>query len=187
MKAEKKNPIKEKILTCAVKLLEKQGIKKLAQPQIAKDAGIAQGHITYYFPTRSDLLMAVAQRSMETIAKVIMKQAAKHKGPISPKTLVPLASTLLKDHVRTRTLLGLVVESDENDELKKSLNENLNITLSLVATTLGKENIDAEVILLHSTLMGLAMHDYVAPQTKGKIGIDEALELLSQNMKGEKA
>jgi len=69
IKPEKKNLVREKILASAVKLLEKQGIKKLAQPQIAKEAGVPQGHITYYFPTRADLLLAVADRSMQAVAE----------------------------------------------------------------------------------------------------------------------
>lgn len=183
IKTEKKNLVREKILTCAVKLLEKHGIKKLAQPQIAKDAGVPQGHITYYFPTRADLLLAVADRSMQSIAEKVIQQATKHKGPPDSQSLVPLLSSLLKDQIRTRTLLGLVVESDENEDLRKKLKVNLAMALSLVATTLGRDEVDAEVILTHSALMGLALHHYVSSKPADKIGIDEALALLSKNIK----
>jgi len=116
----------------------------------------------------------------------VIQQAAKHKGPLDANSLVPLLSSLLKDHIRTRALLGLVVESDENKDLRKKLNQNLTMVLSLVATTLGKEEVDAEVLIIHSTLMGLALHHYVNPKPIKKIGIDEALALLSKNIQGMK-
>ncbi|MGZ3723652.1 MAG: TetR family transcriptional regulator, partial [Bdellovibrionales bacterium] len=56
----KRENVREKILKTAVALLGECGIRKLAQPQIAKSAGVPQGHMTYYFPTRSHLLIAVA-------------------------------------------------------------------------------------------------------------------------------
>ena len=57
-----KTPVRERILDAAVKLLETSGVSKLAQPQVAKEAGVPPGHLTYYFPKRLDLLSAVASR-----------------------------------------------------------------------------------------------------------------------------
>ena len=54
--------VKESILEAGIALLESKGIAALTQPQVASAAGIKQSHLTYYFPTRTDLLTAIADR-----------------------------------------------------------------------------------------------------------------------------
>ena len=178
----RERPVRERIVACAVKLLGRHGLKRLAQPQIAKAAEVPQGHITYYFPTRSDLLMAVADRTIQMAAQVVLKQLSKSKGQTG--SLIPVVSSLLKDNVRTRTMLGLAVESDENPELRKKLQDNLEFSLSLTATSLGKEAVDEEVVLIHSALVGLAIHDFMQDPNQEPRKIDGSLNLLTQLISG---
>ena len=53
---------REQILEVALKLFAKQGFAATATKQIAQKAGIAEGLIFHYFPTKADLLRAIAQR-----------------------------------------------------------------------------------------------------------------------------
>lgn len=43
----------------AVDILEKHGIQSLTQMEVAKGVAIPQGQLTYHFPKRTDLIMAV--------------------------------------------------------------------------------------------------------------------------------
>ena len=56
--------VKERLLEAGVTLLREQGIAALTQPRIARQAGVSQSHLTYYFPTRNVLLLAIAEHSI---------------------------------------------------------------------------------------------------------------------------
>ena len=73
--------IRERLLMAAVALVREQGLPKLTQPRLAKAAGVSQSHLTYYFPTRADLLHAVLERAAERQrAGVQATVAAAEKG-----------------------------------------------------------------------------------------------------------
>ena len=57
--------VKDAILDASVALLKDKGIAALTQPQVARAAGIKQSHLTYYFPTRAALLLAIAEHSID--------------------------------------------------------------------------------------------------------------------------
>src|SRR5919201_1598046 len=60
--------VPERILQAALALLAQSGAHELTQPRVARAAGVRQSHLTYYFPTRADLLQAVAHYSIEKLA-----------------------------------------------------------------------------------------------------------------------
>ena len=51
--------VRDRLLAAALALLREQSLTGLTQPRVAKAAGVSQSHLTYYFPTRADLLRAV--------------------------------------------------------------------------------------------------------------------------------
>jgi AcrR family transcriptional regulator len=50
---------KDKIIEAAYNVLSEQGYDKASMKVIAKEAGVAQGLINYYFPSKEDLLFAL--------------------------------------------------------------------------------------------------------------------------------
>ena len=60
--------VRERILEAALGLLSQSGAHELTQPRVAKAAGVRQSHLTYYFPTRADLLQEVARYSIGKLA-----------------------------------------------------------------------------------------------------------------------
>lgn len=169
--------VREKILKAAVRLLGDCGIKKLAQPQIAKKAGVPQGHMTYYFPTRADLLVAVAERSLQSIANAVLKNVANHV-PTTAKETLGLIAPVIKDKSRTRMLVGLLVESDQNPKLRASLQNQMDTSLSLVAAVLNKDKAHSDVILARAALLGLGIHYYLTDQEKNSDFVERSLEVL---------
>jgi AcrR family transcriptional regulator len=53
--------VRERLLEAALRLLAESGAHELTQPKVAKAAGVRQSHLTYYFPTRGELLQEVAR------------------------------------------------------------------------------------------------------------------------------
>lgn len=162
-----------------MKLFGKGGLKKLAQPQIAKAAQVPQGHITYYFPTRSDLLLAVAEKSVEAIGEQFLSEVSKSKSEVSSDRMIPMIAKLLKDDTRTRMLVGLLVESDSNPHLRRKLQESLNFSFRLIATAIAKVPNSPEVAVIHAALMGLALQQYLAGPKVDQASMDDSLQCLS--------
>lgn len=53
--------LRRQILKRALHLFNKQGIEYVGIRELAKELGIKGGNITYYFPTKDDLVLAIAQ------------------------------------------------------------------------------------------------------------------------------
>src|SRR4051812_1486279 len=113
MAAAKPN-LRERIVDAAVDLLHQHGHKKLAQPQVARAAGIPQGHLTYYFPRRADLLLAVARRSIDRAAQELAALGAAAARAVAPD----LIAFMIKDRPRTRMLVALLVEAGDDAQLR---------------------------------------------------------------------
>ena len=145
--------LRERILDAAVDLLRKHGHRKLSQPQVARAAGIPQGHLTYYFPKRADLLLAVARRSIERaaadIAAVGVDNVRKH-GP-------DLIGFIVKDRPRTRMLLALLVEAGDDAQLRATLVEGFRRTRKLLGATVGVDPEDPDAYIMLATLWGLGI------------------------------
>ena len=54
------------ILEAGLAILREQGLAGLTQPRLAAKTGLRQSHLTYYYPTRADLVAAVSRLAMET-------------------------------------------------------------------------------------------------------------------------
>lgn len=66
----KKNT-KEIILAQALKMFNEQGIEYVGVREIAKELNLRVGNITYYFPTKDDLVLAITQELAEANNKVL--------------------------------------------------------------------------------------------------------------------
>ncbi len=173
---------KEKILKCAVQLLRQSGLKGLGQLQVAKSAEVSQGNLTYHFPKRSDLVLAVAERAIQPIWDLVRKnEGGREQDPES--FVMKIVKDILQDSQRTRALLGLLVESDDNDELLKNMSKLSIEERDLIATLLGANPKDPEVILLQSTLFGLAIQQYLHRKSKSDFDLTKALDTLAQKEK----
>src|ERR1700758_2070858 len=56
---------KEQIVEAAVAVIAEQGIQNLSLSEIEKKAGMSRGQLTYYFPAKEDILLAVFDRLLE--------------------------------------------------------------------------------------------------------------------------
>lgn len=151
---------RDRILDAAVELLASHGLKRLAQPQVAKAAGVPQGHLTYYFPKRADLLGAVAHRYAEQVLEQLRRflEARGQDAPLDLDAMLAFASEVMGDRQRTRMLLGLLVESEDDPALRELLVQNAALVRAAVGQMLGGRDADDPLILvLQSALWGLGV------------------------------
>ena len=147
--------MKEQILDAAVNLLGQHGLAKLTGPQVAKKAKVRQSHVTYYFPHRSDLLAAVTKRYIESVAEEAMKLADEGKSTGA------LVTAVLGDRKRVRTLIGLLVASEDDAALRAQLVESVIHTRRLIAAGLGLPEDDKLPVVLQAALWGLGLQHFL--------------------------
>lgn len=150
--------VRQRILNAALGLLAEHGFMEVTQPKIARAAGVRQSHLTYYFPTRSELLKALAVHSIETMLGSLLAGAS--AGKLTPEVFVQIAGEALADKRRARVMLGLIVSSEEDREIKQFLREfvvRVRATISNVATLLGREPDQTNIVALHMLFVGAAV------------------------------
>ena len=111
--------IRETLIEAALKLLREQGFAALSQPRIAAEAGVRQSHLTYYFPARADLLLAVADRSCEVLLAPLHERAK--RGELTPDDIAERLGMAVTDRGMARIFHTLVSMSEEDVSLKRQM------------------------------------------------------------------
>ena len=158
MPTDESPDIRRKILDAALGLLADHGFMEVTQPKIARAAGVRQSHLTYYFPTRGELLKAVAVHSVETLLGSLAGGAV--TGKLTPELFAKIAGEALADKRRARVMLGLIVSSEEDREIKQFLRDfvlRVRATITNIGRMLGREPDPASIAALHMLFVGAAI------------------------------
>jgi AcrR family transcriptional regulator len=173
--------MRDRILDAAISVLESSGVKKLAQPHIAKVAGIAQGHLTYYFPKKSDLLGALMARAVELfrddIPQGLLEELHGRADEVRAKVL-RFAGTVVKNRSRMRMILGLIVAAEEDPQLRERMAENVLLVRRVLGKLLGKSVKDPDVDLTMALLWGIGIQHLVLEGKQDELATDRLLERL---------
>ncbi len=102
------------IIDAALGLVQEGGLAGLTQPRVAARLGVRQSHVTYYFPTRDDLLGAVAEHA---VLRRIAALAAVGRARTLHGRVTALAEVLV-DPEQTRVLLALTQIADRTPALR---------------------------------------------------------------------
>jgi AcrR family transcriptional regulator len=149
--------VRESILAAGITLLKQRGIAALTQPQVAKAAGIKQSHLTYYFPTRAELLMGVADESIRT---TMAELATRLTERTQAATLAASVAEIMIAGVPPRVMVGLIVAADADPEIRKPLRKLIRHIRAQVQAVLSKAGLGGSVdaaLLFHATVVGLAV------------------------------
>jgi AcrR family transcriptional regulator len=147
--------VRQRILDAALALMAEHGFAEVSQPKIARAAGVGQGHLTYYFPTRSDLFKAIATYSIESM--LVSLAAGGAGGGLSREAFARFAGETLADKRRARVMLGLIVSSDSEPDIKQFMREfvgKVRVALTNVAKMLGAEPDPMQIAALHMMFVG---------------------------------
>ena len=172
--------VRERILDAALHLMETSGLTKLAQPQVARAAGVPQGHLTYYFPRRLDLLAGVAGRFVETLRREVTGLVGSPNDPRLRGRVLGFVGRLAKDRARTRTLLGLVVSAEEDETLRAQLADNVVALRGLVASFVGLPEEDPDVDIVLATFWGVGLMHLVLEGRRSDADTDRVLARLDE-------
>jgi AcrR family transcriptional regulator len=169
-RGEKVEGVGERIAAAALELLRERGSKGLSQPQVAKRAGVPQGHLTYYFPRKADLIGEVARRVQQQMQADLLEHAAhagKHDTP--KKAAVELLARLILDTERARSLLGLLVEAEADDAVRATVLETLEHGRALLASLMGFDPEDPAIDLVQAVAWGLEAQQLVARRSRARV------------------
>ena len=102
------------IVRAALEVVREGGLGSFTQPRVARRAGLRQSHLTYYFPTRDDLLAAVAH---EAVAQRVAVLAPVCEVDGAEEKLAALVDVLV-DPEQTRVLLALTQSAELDDAVR---------------------------------------------------------------------
>lgn len=113
---------REQILKTALGLFAAQGFDATSTRQIAREAGIAEGLIFHYFPTKASLLTSILEnrRSFRSELRAIL-EAAEDKP--APEVLREVASGWLSILRRDAEFVVLFITAQTNPEVNQAMHQ----------------------------------------------------------------
>jgi len=174
--------VRERILEAALRQLAESGAHALTQPRVAKAAGVRQSHLTYYFPTRGELLQEVARHSIGKLAGQLA-HAHVHK----PGQLAQALAGGSADKRRSRVLLGLVVAADRDPKIRQGLRKFIAELRGMMTPALAQSGLQTDadsVAFFHSVVVGCAVlqlaRDNAAARAEAQAVIKKAAGYLAK-------
>ena len=158
--------VRDRILEAALGLLAEGGAHELTQPRVAKAAGIRQSHLTYYFPTRADLLQEVARFSIGKLAGQLAHAHVHH-----PRELAQAIAAGSADKRRSRVLFGLVAAADRDPKIKARLRKFIAELREMMKPALaagGLETDPESVAFFHAVVVGCAILQLARDNTEAR-------------------
>ena len=153
-----RDDIRHKLLDAALEVLLCKGIQAFTQARVAERAGVRQSHLTYYFPTRSDLLKAVVESGSQVVLETMGATSA-----LLPPSLADFRQAMTEHVCGTRMprlMMALSVASDEDPTLKlwmaefeSRIQESMRRALLHYGLSLDAN----ELALFHATVVGISV------------------------------
>lgn len=116
-----RNPVRERIVAAALQLIQENGIHLLTQARVSALAGVRQSHLTYYFPTRGEMLQQVVIAGTAAILDTLHGADGSHLKSIAQFRTLMLRQ--LQDKRLARLICAVTAASEESPELKPWLHE----------------------------------------------------------------
>jgi AcrR family transcriptional regulator len=145
------------IVEAALEVIGETGPAGFTQPRVAARAGLRQSHLTYYFPTRDDLLVAVAEEAVRRRVD-LLRAAQEDAGSVDEQ--VTALVRILTSPAQTRILLALTQAADRNEAVRSAFGGLTSGVGPLSAQLLAAAGADADpatVALLQATSAGIAV------------------------------
>ena len=158
---------RQNIIEAGLATLREHGYAGFTQPRVASRAGLRQSHLTYYYPTRVDLLAAVGRTAIDGQLAAI---DAVFDGSSPDKVANAIAKVVVR-HENTRVMMALAQAADREPQLRALFRELADGIVRRAARFLHALNpaaTEADARLLHRLSVGLAVVDLATGRTDGK-------------------
>ena len=171
---------REAIVAAALDVIQESGLSGFTQPRVARRAGLRQSHLTYYFPTRADLLRAVAEEAVSRRIEVLRVAVSAE----DPAEKVARLVDVLVDPRQTRILTALAQSADADPGVRRafgSLGAGIAPLGAALLESFGAKPTQVALTLLQATSTGIAV---LALAAGGEAFHDRAEQILTQLLTG---
>src|SRR5580704_10583226 len=158
---------RQDIINASLAVLRESGYSGFTQPRVAAEVGLRQSHLTYYFPTRVDLLMGVGRvavdRQLAAVDLIL--------GTSSVRGAAKAIANVVVRHENTRVIMALVQAADQEPalrELFRELADGIILRVGKLLRNLNIEPTDEHCYLLHALSVGLAVIDLATAREGGE-------------------
>jgi AcrR family transcriptional regulator len=177
---------RQDIINASLLVLREHGLAGFTQPRIAAEAGVRQSHLTYYFPTRVDLLTGVAQAAIERQLRAVDAIGDASSPAAAAKAIADVAGR----HGNTRVIMALAQAADQEPSLRelfRGLADGIILRVGKLLEALNIKPTDEHCYLLHALSVGLAVIDLATARKDGERRAERTLgTALSLLTKGRK-
>jgi len=158
------NVLRQRILDAALDIVEEQGIAALTQPKVARAAGVRQSHLTYYFPRKADLYVALLEASHERAGG---QEKPPQKGSVSRGWTEEVAALIL-DRRRMQFFLGIILAASEEPDLKRVVADHMEMLPKKLGIIFGRSETDSVVLAFVDQLRGLGLRALLQGESPGE-------------------
>ncbi|MBE7186084.1 MAG: TetR/AcrR family transcriptional regulator [Methylobacterium mesophilicum] len=167
---------RQAIVDAGLAVLREHGYSGFTQTRVAARAGLRQSHLTYYHPTRLDLLAAVGRGAVDRQLAAVETLL----GALSSvDEMADAIASLITRHENTRVLMALAQAGDEAPRLRELFRELADGIRTCVSACLsrltGEPPSSEKAAFLHSFSVGLAVVDLATGRPDGR---QQAVDLL---------
>jgi AcrR family transcriptional regulator len=158
---------RQAIIDAGLGVLREYGYPGFTQPRVGLAAGMRQSHLTYYFPTRVDLLAAVARAAIDGQLQAIDRMLEGSSTEIAAATIASVAVR----HGNTRVMMALAQAADQEPalrELFRELADGITERAGRLFEGLGIKPTDDARFLLHALSVGLSVIDLATGRPDGE-------------------
>lgn len=152
------NEVREKVIAGGLRVLREEGFVAFTQPRVCQQAGVRQSHLTYYFPTRTDLLVAVAERAVQD--RVAAIAASVDDSIREPRVAAKAVARAIASTGDNRVFLALAEAADQEPRVRAAFHEltdRVTERASRLLAQLGIEPTDTAIRVVHSLTVGAAV------------------------------
>jgi AcrR family transcriptional regulator len=174
---------RQEIINAGLAVLRESGFSGFTQPRVAAEAGLRQSHLTYYFPTRLDLLSGVARAAIERQLGAVDA----NMGASSPQAAAKAIASVAVRHENTRVIMALAQAADQEPSLREifgELAEGIVLRVGRLLEQLDITPTDERCYLLHALSVGLAVIDLAMTRKDGERRAVRTLETVFTLLKG---
>lgn len=147
---------RDKILEAGLAVLRQDGLGGFTQIRVAKRAKLRQGHLTYYFPTRSDLLLGVAEAALAAQLTLLEEALA---GADIETAAVNIANTLIRPE-RARVLIAIAQSADVEPAVRRAFVRfagEIALRVAAFFKRLGVTTNAGDVVFMQAATVGMAL------------------------------
>jgi AcrR family transcriptional regulator len=152
--------VRERILEAAIAILHEAGGRRLTQTAVAERAGIRQSHLTYYFPTRFDLLEVVTAEAVNAMADAVRDAIGSEADRTDAAWLRDLA-TSVAETAHMRMFVGMIAEADGDPVIRAAMVSATRRMEAVIAGVIGGEDAEARARVVLAALWGLGLYAFL--------------------------